>query len=260
MITFNGVEFHERGYRFAPGEDAVLGVKREGLIGFQDSAEAVGERTRVSGSHGEYDGPTFLTGVVRTISGVALARSRGRLQWMRDQMTALTLAGTQRLVWERDEFGESSRWCYARVLGAVEWRSDPHRRPGGYWCADFTVQLHSALPWWYGASRSYTVQPGRAVEVAQYGTAPAFPTYEVTGPADWWGFRVGDSDVTGPGSLRAGETVRLDALTGVGTTGDGALIPGLRGTIPLVQPGVQMLHMLGTGTGSARVTITETFV
>lgn len=261
MITFNGVEFHERGYRVTPGEDAVLGVTREGLQGFQDVAEVTGETVRVSGSHGEYDGPTYLSGAVRTISGVALARTRAQLQHLHDRVAGLALAGTQRLTWDREGFGESSRWCEARVMGAIEWHMDPHRRAAGYWVAEFLIQLRSARPWWYGMARHAKVRAGETLELVNRGNAPAFPHFVVGGPMQsGWSLEAAGQRVTSVQQLAPSEACALYSDAGVGFNAVGQLWPGLRGVVPTLPPGAHVLTFDGAGSGTTDVHWTDTYL
>lgn len=232
-----------------------LYVVKNGFEGWDDGTDARREQIPRPGQHGEFDLPVLQGARVVSISGVALAPSKERLEHLRSVVTGLGATG-DRLQLTVAHRGET-RWAVARRGGKPQFTDSG--RIGRRLRASIFLQFVCADPRQYGETRLFG--PAAAIGAHHRGNFSAFPVLTVAG-ASAGGYTVNGPDgrryiVTTP--LVAGTPHTIDMATGRlrigGTTVIGGVSRSQTWTIP---PGREVSMSVTAGTLAAAVP--DTFV
>lgn len=225
-------------------------IKDKGLQGWEGLPEGRREAVQHALAHGEFDVPVKLPARVITVDGYVIARTAFDLNRMCHQIRGWGAAG-DRFTLSVELQGET----LASMVRSVKRDAvDTGDRSGGFYSAEFQVQMIAADPRKYAAVESFTATP--SAWVASRGNFPTHPVIEIPDAPSAY-------TVTSPGGTFAvtgapsGGTHRIDMSTGR-VTRDGVWIPDAgRGPLWAVPDGTQWEHTLSA---PGRVLMRHNFV
>lgn len=170
---------------------------------------------------------------------------------MRDTLGRLPESGDTITVTELGETMRTEGGVKGKPIFDIDYSTG---RPRALW----EITFKCPAPFKYGCSREWVARPGESVTVETRGSVPARPTAVVHGPiaAGWslLGFRVDRA-------VAAGESVTVDTRTGsVRSSLSGELMGAVTGYPEQLPVGVATVEFHASGTGSAVVTATDTYV
>jgi phage-related protein len=202
------------------------------LTGWDDGATVRRDATKRPVSDGDFVEPYTLSARLITLSGTAVATSRGELQRMRDQVMALFQDGEYIPI--RVETSASTRFAMVGLENNIQWVQQLDN------VAIFRIELYAPDPHIYGSERVVTlgsttdaggglkyelqyplnynpVNPNvYAPAVTNNGNVPSWPKIRVTGDyvsgftiTDGW-----DKKVTYTGPVTLGSPVEIDMARG----------------------------------------------
>jgi hypothetical protein len=250
-VTIAGLDF------YGQGSDGFI-ISPDGFSGWDDGVDMRLENTARPGAHGSFNLPVFQDARTVSISGNAFADSGRELDALSDRFTGL-LAGGQvgRIQVEKRGVG---RWTDCRLAAKPMFTE-----VGGQDCASFQIQVWCPDPRKFGESKTIAVDTGSPISVFHRGNYNAMPSFIVRGDMPGgWTLTVNGWNYTVTKPLVSGAPHRVDYNNGRlyvnGTLSQGNL--GNTNTTP-IPPGQSVgvgLYPVTTGTGSADMTITDTYI
>lgn len=229
-------------------------ISPDGITGW-DSAPSSRRTDAVRvGGHGSFGAPSFLNGRLVSLSGTVLADSESQLLHFLDLLASLPARGHRMTVQD----ARGSRWCDVVVEGEPQ-----VSRTGGDREAGYQVQFFAANPRKFGEEREF-VSSGSSVAAFHYGNFDADPVFEVSGFVNGYRITGPSGSYTVPGPKAASTVDRIDFGTGAFTRNG---VPVTRApsavrrwAVPAGERVSWRVQPIGSGTGSARMLLTDTWI
>lgn len=229
----------------------------QGLDGWDDGVDMRRNNLDRAHAHGSYAMPGYLDSRVVSITGRVLADSPAECERIGQRLTGLMADGQMARMQVTTETG--TQWADCFLSARTRFTPDYSRRN-----AAFQIQLWCPDPWKFGDANVYTINPGQTVPLFHYGNAAASPIFEVTGDMpSGYTLRGPDSKTfVAPTSVASARKHLLDMSEGLlkvnGYYWTGQTANADLWTIP---PGQQVnTGLTTTGTGTAKVTVYDTFI
>jgi len=250
-VTIAGLDF------YGHGSDGFI-ISPDGFSGWDDGVDMRLENTARPYANGSFNLPVFQDARTVSVSGNVFADSPRKLAQLRNLLTGLMAGGlTGRIQVER--FGDV-QWADGRLAAKTMFTER-----GGQNCASFQVQVWCPDPRKFGDTKTVAVATGAPVSVFHRGNYNATPSFVVKGSmpggytitVNGWNYAV-----TLP--LVSGKPHTVDYNNGRlyvnGVLAQNSL--GNTNTTP-IPPGISVgvgLYPMTTGSGSADMTITDTYI
>lgn len=229
-------------------------ISPNGVTGWDSAPGSRRTDSPRAGGHGSFGSTPLLNGRLVTISGTVLADSDREMLAYLDMLASLPVREHRMTV--QDPRG--ARWADVTVEGQP--MTD---YTGGDLEADFQISFFAANPRKFGEQRQF-LSTGSSVAAFHYGNFDADPVFEVSGFVN--GYRVtGPSGAyTVPGPKAASTVDRIDFSTGAFTRNG---VPVTRApssvkrwSVPAGERVSWRVQPIGSGTGSARMLLTDTWI
>lgn len=232
-------------------------VVKDGLDGWDDGVSMRGDKAARPQAHGSFVLPRWQESRTVTINGIILARNAAEQELLGNRLSGLLVGGSEGRV--QVSKGGKVQWAMASLDSCSV---DPRR---GETRSDFQLQLWCADARKYGDSKTYAVATGSPVNVSHRGNYNAMPSFIIRGDmpggytitVDGWNYTV-------TRALVAGAPHRVDYNNGRlyvnGTLTQGNLGNTNRAPIPPGQSVGVGLYPVTTGSGSADMTVIDTYI
>lgn len=209
------------------------------------------DRQRI-GAHGSFQTPAYKNGRLVTLSGSALAADDRSLVGLADMYNVIS-HGVHRMTVDTEA---GTRW--ADVVCEGEPKFD---RYGGALEAEFQISLFAVDPRKYGRMHEF-VSTGSGVYAFHRGNTEAWPVFEVTGFPNGYRIISGGLAYTVPGA-RSG-TDRIDfglgRVTRNGVRLSGVVTSARKWSVPGGAAALWRVEAIGSGSGTARMLLTDTWL
>lgn len=244
QIRYGGVTFSSRPM---PGT-LVVPILAGGLQGWEERPAARSHDSDRPGGHGSFDAPVLLSSRLVTVS----AHLDGADRQISRVLAGLPLRGRFTV----SEFGES-QWSDAQLVESSP-RRQQLRRHG---VADLVFRFPN--PRKFGEQRVFT-STGSSAQAFHYGNFDADPVFEVSGFVNGYRITGPSGSYTVPGPKAASTVDRIDFSTG-SFTRNGVPVTRApssvkRWSVPAGERVSWRVQPIGSGTGSARMFLTDTWI
>lgn len=227
-----------------------------GFTGWVDPVSFRRDDKERNGRHGSFESPVYASGRLVTIAGTCFATSPEGLDRYGELLAGLGATGKP----IRVTVHHARRTMWADAYRAAGAEFDPRPALGR---ARYALDLWFPNPRKFGELREY-VSTGSSVQAFHYGNFDADPVFEVSGFVNGYRITGPSGSYTVPGPKAASTVDRIDFSTGSfvrnGVPVTRAPSAVRRWSVPAGERVSWRVQPIGSGTGSARMFLTDTWI